>query len=152
MKDDFMNYKLVSVTPPAAIVDNAALTTAYVDTAGFDHARFILHLGAMDIAMTELKLTECDTSGGSYTDVTGAVFGTSTDIDGSASTLPSATDDNKFFTIDVDLRGRKRYLDLSATCGDGSTGTYAEISCMLFRRDTMPITKTARGVGGALQV
>lgn len=149
---DHMNYKLVSVTPPAAIVDNAAFTTGYVDTKGFDYARFIVYIGAIDIAVSVLKLTESDASGSGYADVTGAVFGTSTDIDGSTSALPSSDDDNKFFVIDVDLRGRKRYMDLSLTGGDGSAGTYAAVLCELFHGESCPVTKTARGVAGALQL
>jgi len=52
------NFKLVSVTPPAAIIDNASATTAEVDTKGWDHARYIIYVGATDIAMAALNLTE----------------------------------------------------------------------------------------------
>ena len=106
MSKQFDNFKLMSVTPPAAIVDNASFTTAEVDTAGWDMARIVVYLGATDIAMSALKVTESDTSASGHADITGAVFGTSTDIDGSTSALPSATDDNKFFVIDLDLRGQ----------------------------------------------
>lgn len=149
---DHMNYKLVSVTPPAAIVDNAAFTTGAIDTKGFDHARIIVYLGAIDIAAAALKVQESDASGSGFGDVTGLVFGTSTDIDGSTSALPSADDDNKFFVFDISLRGRKRYLDVSLTGGDGSAGTYAAVLCELFHGDACPVTKTARGVAGALAV
>lgn len=143
--------KLVSVTPPAAIYDNTALTTASVDTKGWGYAKFVLYLGATDIAMTVLKLRESDDDS-TYSDVTGAIYGTSNNIAGSTSALPTATDDNKFFTIEVDLRGRKRYLDLSATAGDGATGTYASVHCVLSRAADGPVTAAERGCGDILRV
>ena len=146
------NLKFVSVTPPAAIIDNASATTAYVDTAGWDHALFVIYFGAMDIAATAMKLQECDTSGGSYADITGTVFGTSTNTDGSTSTLPSATDDNKFFAISVNTAGRKRYLDLVLTLGDGAAGTYVTVFCILSRGDTDPSTAAGRGFSQVLRV
>jgi hypothetical protein len=145
--------KWVSVTPPAAIVDNASLTTATVDTAGYAYARFFLYLGAMDIAMTALKVQESDDSGMSgAADITGLVYGTSSGISGSASSLPSATDDNKCFVFEIDLRGRKRYLDLVATCGDGTAGTYATAFCLLSRASDAPVTAAERGFGNVLRV
>lgn len=143
--------KFVSVTPPAAIVDNASLTTASIDTKGFAYARIFLYLGAMDIAMTALKVQESDDDS-SYSDVTGLVYGTSTDIAGSTSALPTATDDNKCFVFEVDLKGRKRYLDLVATCGDGAAGTYVTAFALLSRAADGPVTKTERGFGNILRV
>lgn len=145
--------KFVSVTPPGAIHDNASLTTATVDTSGYAYARFFLYLGATDIAMTALKVQESDDSGMSgAADVTGLVYGTSSDIAGSTSALPSATDDNKCFVFEIDLKGRKRYLDLVATCGDGAAGTYAAAWCLLSRAADGPVTKTERGYGNILRV
>lgn len=140
------NCKTVAVTPPAAIIDNASATTASIDTLGYDYLKVVVHLGATDIAMTALKLQNSDTDG-SYADVTGLVFGTSTNTAGSTSTLPSATDDNKFFVFFVDLRasGGKRYYDLVATCGDGSTGTYLAAWAELWRAEDVPTTATDRG-------
>lgn len=145
--------KLVSVTPPAAIVDDSAYTTGAVDTLGFRFARFVVYLGATDIAMAALKVQESDDSGMSgAADITGAVFGTSTADTGSASTLPSATDDNKFFTVEIDLRGRKRYLDLGATAGNGSTGTFLAAWCELYRGEQTPTTAAQKGVSQNLKV
>src|SRR5690606_21053070 len=90
------DMKFVSVTPPAAISDNATLTTGEIDTLGWDHLMIVVYLGAMDIAMAALSVTESDSSGSGHANVTGLVWGTSTNIDGSTSALPSATDDNTF--------------------------------------------------------
>ena len=150
--NSFKNCKLVTITPPAAIIDNASAVTSEIDCKGFRFLRVIVHLGAMDIAMTALKLTESDTSGSGHADIPGAVYGTSTDIAGNTSTLPTANDDNKFFVFDVDLRGRKRYIDVTATCGDGSAGTYIGIHAELYLGESKPVSLTNRGVGGALSV
>lgn len=135
------NIKYVAVTPPAAIIDNASATTAEIDTLGFDYLTVVAHLGATDIAMTALAVTESDTTGSGHANVTGLVYGTSTDIDGNTSALPSADDDNKFFVFQIDLRGRKRYIDVTATCGDGAAGTYLTIIGMLSRADDTPVTE-----------
>lgn len=145
--------KFVSVTPPAAIIDNASATTATVDTKGFDYCRFVVYYGAMDIATTALKIQESDDSGMSgAADITGLVYGTSTDISGSTSALPSATDDNKFFTFEIDLRGRKRYLDCVATLGDGAAGTYVAIFAILSRAESSLLTASDRGCANILRV
>ena len=149
--NQLQNTKLVSITPPAAIVDNASYTTASIDTQGFDYMQVVVYLGATDIAMTALKLQESDTDG-SYADVTGLVFGTSSNIAGSTSTLPSATDDNKFFVFDVDLRGRKRYFDLVATAGDGTAGTFLTAFAILSRGKDQPVTAAERGASQILRV
>lgn len=145
------NDKFVSITPPAAIYDNASLTTASIDTQGYDYLRVFVYLGATDIAMTALKLQESD-SDGSYADVTGLVYGTSNGIAGTASSLPSATDDNKCFVFEVDLRGRKRYFDLVATAGDGTAGTYACAFALLSKAKDYPVTASERGFGNILRV
>lgn len=144
--------KFVSITPPAAIIDNASATTAAVDTKGYAYARIFAYLGATDIAMTALKVQESDDSGMSgAADITGLVYGTSSDVTGSTSSLPSATDDNKCFVFEIDLRGRKRYLDLVATCGDGTAGTYLTAFALLSRAGDAPVTPTERGFGNILR-
>lgn len=144
--------KFVNVTPPAAVYDNASLTTTSIDTRGYDWCRIIVSLGAIDIAMTALKVGESDTDG-SYSDITGLVFGTSTNSAGSTSALPTASDDNDIFVFDIDLRGRKRYLDVTATAADSSTaGTYACIIAELWRGEKEPATATEAGVNQVLQV
>jgi len=130
--------KYVSITPPAAIVDNASFTTAEIDTNGFNHMTVVVYLGATDIAMTALTITESDTTGSGHAAVTGLVWGTSTNIDGSTSVLPSATDDNTFQIADIDLRGRKRFIDVTATMGDGTVGGFVTILGILSRASQTP--------------
>jgi hypothetical protein len=146
------NTKLISMTPPAAIVDNASYTVAEIDTAGFDYLNIIVQLGATDIAMVAMSVTESDATGSGHADVTGLVMGTSVDIDGTTSVLPSSTDDNKFVCFDIDLRGRKRYIDMTITAGDGSAGTYLTVIGLLSRAKQSPNTVAERGCDTVLRV
>lgn len=145
-----MDKKAVNVLPPAAIIDNASATCNVIDRLDYDELELIVSFGAMDIAMVALKLQESDvkasatalTGGG---DVPGTLFGTSVNDTGAASTLPSATDDNKLFSFHVDLRGRKRYLLPTVTCGDGSAGTYVTAIGLLSRAKDAPRTAVEAG-------
>jgi hypothetical protein len=122
------NVKVVNVTPPAAIVDNASFTTNTIDTAGFGKLAVYFSLGATDTAMAALKLQESDDSGMSgAADITGCVYGAT-----GAPALPTANDDNKVFGFFVNLAGRKRYTDVVATAGDGSTGTFGSCIAVLY--------------------
>jgi len=84
--------------------------------------------------------------------VTGLVFGTSTNTDGSTSTLPSATDDNKFFCFDIDLKARERFLEIVATAGNGAAGTFLTAWAVLSRGGEAPMTATQRGCSQILRV
>lgn len=144
MSIELQKAKFFAVTPPGAIVDNASWTTNVIDTAGWDYLVVSVKLGAMDIAMSALKLQEADAASSataltSGADISGAVGGTDF-------TLPTATDDNKFVNFYVNLLGRKRYIDLVATGGDGTTGTYLDATAILSRGKISPDNVTARGI------
>jgi hypothetical protein len=146
-------FKYVAVTPPAAIVDNAAFGTTTIDTLGFKRCVIVVQLGALDIAVAALKVQESDDSGMSgAADIVGTRFGTDANDTGSTSTLPAATDDNKFYAFEIDLRGRKRYLDLNLTGGDGSTGTFASAFALLFDGEQIPTTAAQKGVAQLMRV
>lgn len=146
------NVKYVYCVPPQAIKDNASWTTAELDCKGWDYLEVIALVGATDIAMAALSVTESDTSGSGHADVTGLVWGTSSNIDGSNSALPSATDDNTFQVAQIDLRKRKRYIDVTATAGDGTAGTYATIIYRLSRGEIGPNTMAEMGCNEVLRV
>ena len=136
---------------PTAINNNTSPSTTTVDTNGWDYAQIKFFYGASDIALTALKVQESDDDS-TYADVTGLIWGTSTNVAGSTSTLPSATDDNKIFTFDIDMRGRKRYLKLVYTVGNGTTGAYATAVCTLGRAKDGPSTAAERGAAEVLRV
>lgn len=144
--------KFVPVTNPGAIVDDASFTTAEVDTLGYDYATFLIHIGATDIAMAALKLQESATSGSGMADITGANFSGGTDIDGNTTTLPAADDDDTVFVLQLDLKARQRYLDLVATAGNGSTGTYASVLCVLSKAEDAPTSVSGAGAGSIIRL
>lgn len=134
--------KFVSVTPPAAIVDNTSFTTASIDTIGWDYLDIYVYFGATDIAMAALKLQTADADTG-YADIAGGDF----EVSGA---LPSATADGTCVAWHVNLVGKKRWFDVVATAGDGTAGTYATIFAILSRGGQAPGSATARGLGQEL--
>lgn len=153
MSNPIQDVKYVNVIPPVAIKDNASWTTTQIDTLGYDYCTIVVNLGATDIAAAALKVQESDTDGSNFADVTGLVYGTSTDaLSGSTSALPTAGNDDKIFAFEIDLAGRKRYLDLVATAGNGTAGTYASAIAILSRADNTPRTATERNLTGLLRI
>jgi len=146
-----LDFKTVSITPPAAISDNATLTTTEIDTLGWSYMTIIVYLGATDIAMAALSVTQSDTAGSGHANITGLVWGTSTNIDGTTSALPSATDDNLFQIAQIDLKGKKRYIDVTATTGDGAAGAFVTILGILSRPQVSPISASEAGANEILR-
>lgn len=145
-------HKILEVIPPQALVDNASWTAVEIDTIGYDYAQVIVHIGALDIALTVLKMQETDATGTAYSDITGCVFATSINSAGDTSTLPAADEDNEIFVFNIDLRGRKRFIDLVATIDDGSTGGFLSAIVLLSRAETGPNTAAEYGASQVLQV
>lgn len=138
-----IHSKPVMVAAPTALVDNAAVTTTEVDTNGYDYASFYVYIGTTDIALTDLVVQETDTSGSGYSDISETDFTSSSqvDVEGTALALPSATADTTFRVIHIDLAGgRKRYLDLDITVGDGTAGGWYYAWCILSRAKEAPVT------------
>ncbi len=140
--------KIVAITPPGAILDDTSATTNVVDTIGFGYATVYVHIGATDIAMIALMLQHSDTKS-SDTALTSGADITGADFTGS---LPSSTADNGFWAFFVDLKGLGRYLDLVATIGNGSTGTYFTAFAILSEANITPGTATARGLAAQVIV
>ena len=132
------NLKFVPITPPGAIVDNAAFTTAAVDTKGFRHLTIVCIYGALDIAPASASIRHSDASDMS-SPATLATGGTDF-------ALATATDsDNLCHVFDVDLLGKKRYVDFEITGGDGSAGTYLSILAILSRPEESPNSASEHG-------
>lgn len=138
------NIKVVSVVKPAALVDNddfvgtkGDAAPVSIDTAGFDYMTVLVFLGATDIAMAELDLWECDTAAGIYTQVKDADY---------TATLPAADADDGVYAWHVSLNDKKRYFQVEAKAGDGSTGTYLTACALLSRAKQGPDTAAERGL------
>ena len=109
-------------------------TGAAIDRDGFDSCVLFVQAGAATGAPTTLsltaKLTECATSGGSYTDVPGAAITAITAVSTSA-------------RVNVDLSGCLRYLKVSETVAftGGTAPTLgAASSVVLGGADSYPVT------------
>jgi hypothetical protein len=137
---------------PGVIKDNAAFVASEIDTKGFSHCAIAIQVGATDVTMAVLKVQESDTSGSGFADVTGLIFGTSTNVAGDTSALPTSTDDNDIFVFEIDLRPRKRYLKVGATAGDGTSGTYLSGMALLQRAAIGPSAAADWGANQVLRV
>lgn len=149
--------KLVQTVIPAAAVNNGSVTCQVIDCYGFDYLEVSIQLGATDIALSALKLQESDAkasatalTGGA--DITGTVFGTDANDTGSTSTLPSATDDNKVFKFEIDLRGRKRYVLPVITVGNGTTGAFVAALAELSRGSQVPTSAADKNAAQLMRV
>lgn len=120
--NELQTTKVFNVIPPTAIKDNAAFVSTVIDKAdlhGADYLEFIVGLGATDVAMAVLRVMESDTLTNATT------LGGSPTLVKDSTTKPADDADGKVAVFGIDLRkSRQRYIQLQATAGDGSTGTY----------------------------
>ena len=116
----------------------------YVDTRGLKELAFLIETGDLAAAIgstaegNAVKVEECDTSGGSYTDVTSAALANAI----------ADTEDNKLFYIIVDLKkSHKRFMRVNAPhAGDGS-GTDSLLSVVAIGvPDSMPVNAAGAGL------
>jgi hypothetical protein len=136
--------KFLNITPPAAAVDNASVVTTEVDRKNADSMVYIVQLGATDIAMSAFKVTESDEAGTGHTDIEDAAF--------TGVRLPSDSADNNLYAIFVDCVGRKRYIDLVLTAGNGAVGTFVSVLAILADLRETPMDATARGLADQILV
>jgi len=104
----------------------AANAGAEIDALGFEHALFVLNTG---VAGGELnvKVQECDTSGGTFADIAGAAF-----------TEVTSANDVALYFGGMDLTKRKRYLKVIATVTTGAC--LASVSAILMAPKLGPAT------------
>lgn len=133
------------------VLDNATATSYVIDTAGVDFVNIDVVIGATDVALTALKVQESDSKTDSTTlssgaDITGLVYGAN------GSTLPSATDDNKIFSFEINTQGRKRYLQLIAVAGNGTTGVAIASHYNAGKVANQSLDAAGKGVAAVLNV
>lgn len=134
------------------VLDAATATSYIIDTAGIDYVNIDLVLGATDIALTALKVQESDVATNSTTlsspsDVTGLVYGA---VDAPA--LPSATDDNKIYSFEINTQGRKRYLQLVVTAGNGAVGAAVCAKYTASKIGNQTLNAAGKGVAAVLNL
>ena len=112
------NCVLVNHSVPISLTNATSAVTNVVDTLGYGGGELLMvaSLGATAGNFTAFKVQESDDNS-SFSDVTGCVVATSTDIEGGATDLPDGTgDDNGLYVFQIQLTGsRKRYFKLVAT-------------------------------------
>ncbi len=107
--------KFKTVTPPQLKDDGDFAGNTYIDTQGLAAILFLLAVGTTDVASgdavgstaegTAPLIEECDTTGGSYTDVSNAALADAIQFD----------EDDKLFGIYIDLtKSHKRYMKIQA--------------------------------------
>lgn len=116
---------------PQAIKDAAAFVSQVIDKLDFpgcSYLEFQGQIGATDVAMTVLKVMESDTKTDAVT------LGGTPALVKDSTTKPTDADGGKTFAFGIDLRkSRQRYLQLQATAGNGSTGTYLSAKVVGYR-------------------
>lgn len=134
------------------VLDNATATSYVIDTAGVDYVNIDVVIGTTDVALTALKVQESDVATDSTTldtgaDITGLVYGAS-----GAPALPTGTDDNKIFSFEINTQGRKRYLQLVAVAGNGTTGVAIAAHYNANKVANQPLTNASKGIAAALNL
>jgi hypothetical protein len=111
------------------------ITSDAVDTANCEGVLFIVSFGTITAsAVTSIKLTQCDTSGGSYADLAGT-----------AQTVAD-THDNKTFYLDV-VRPREQFLKLVVDRGTANA-VVGPIIAIKYGCGNQPTTQGTNVQGG----
>ena len=119
---------------------------ATIDTKGFDFCT-ITFLGSATLMHSSLSIcsvTECDTSGGTYTAIDKLTLGNAAaiDLDGSAVPLTD-TDDGDTIVFQVDCsENRKRFLKLNTKSAAGGNSIYAAVGVLSRVTDMGPDSNT----------
>jgi hypothetical protein len=140
--------KFKTVTPPQLKDDGDFAGNTYYDTQGLAAILFLLAVGTTDVAAgaaigstaeaTAPLVEECDTTGGSYTAVTGAALANAIQYN----------EDDKLFGIYVDLtKTHKRYMQIQAphSAAGAVNGSNLAILAVGFPLDESP--RNAAGMG-----
>lgn len=107
------NIKITTVAAVAA--GTSTITGAALDMAGFDGAIFVVRLGT-PAADNSLKITQCDTSAGSYADLTGTLVAHAT---GTPLIIDIKRTQEQFLKYVV-TRGTSSTIDIAAIIQYGS--------------------------------
>ncbi len=128
-----------AVTVTAGAAGTTDITGTVIDTVSFGGVAFIVQLGAIVAgAVTSIKVQECDTSGGVYTDVTGL------------SLTIADTDDEDIRVLDY-RRPKKRYVLLFVDRGT-QNATVSAVAALYNAREQVTAqvasTTVVAGVSG----
>lgn len=136
------NNKTAVALAPISL-NSAAATTTTIDTLGYNYLVVEVSLGVVGGAATVLKLTESDSSGSGYSDISAFTASGST----GNLRLPQTGDAGTVIKYFVNLAGRKRYIKPEFTAG---TTTLVAIKGELSRANQSPDSNTERGLAAAV--
>jgi len=122
------NHKIVQATTvTAGAAATTDITSDAIDTAGFDGCTFVIPFGTITAtAVTSVKAQQCDTTGGSYADLTGT-----------AQTVADS-DDDKTFYIEI-FNPREQFLKCVVDRGTANAVVGA-ITAILWNAGNRPVT------------
>jgi len=131
MKELKSNIKqAVSIKPQTA---TSTVTGAAVDTLGYGEGVALLEVGAVSgtTPTLDVKIQECDTSGGTYTDVPGATF-----------TQVTAADNEQKIKLDLKAKSgsRKRYIKAVGTIAGTSPSFDLFLGILMNQNARQPIS------------
>ncbi len=143
--DLFNRLLLEQLTDPDTAT--STVTSDACDLAGYEGATFAVSFGESGDTLSgsvywSCKLTECDTSGGTYTDVADTdVIGNTSNVFG---VVNAAADDDNIYCLGY--RGSKRYVKVVVTAtGTHSSGTIIGIYAVKGRILHGPSGQTVQG-------
>lgn len=129
MKDLYNNITTSQVATPA--VATADVTSSAIDISGYGSLAVLFNIGASGDTLSgsvywTLKLTECDTSGGTYTDVAAA------DTHNGVATVVIDDNAEDATVVKFGYKGSKRYVKaVAAKTGTHTNGTPIGIVAVL---------------------
>ena len=131
---DLQNCKFVNALSPQSINGTDTDGNA-IDMKGYAYLCLVYQTGAVGAAdFDALQVKECETSGGSYTAITGT-----------AMTAPTQSNDDVVWAWFIPWNGqRKRYAKINAN--PGAAATLMSAVAILGRAEQSPATATERGL------
>lgn len=122
-------------------INGTAATGVAIDTLDCGHVTIIFQAGAIGAAdFDALKLQECETSGGSYADITGTT-----------QTAPTQTSDNGIWVWSIPITGaRMRFIKVVAD--PGAVDCLVSALAIKSRLVNAPTTATEAGLTGWIKL
>lgn len=136
-----------SAAGKGSVYSSSQTATLTLDTLGFAYASIDVIAGpaaSTSSVFQTLTLQESDASTGTYTTVSGF----SGDLKPAAYAGQTVTDTMTVSRLDVDLRGKKRYLQVKAS---PNTDTVIVVAARLGRGEAGPVDATGKGTKVAVE-
>lgn len=128
-----------------SVYTSSQTNTLTLDTLGFEYASIDVIYGpaasTSSVAQT-LTLQQCDTSGGTYENITGFTG----DLKPAAYAGQTVTDTMTEVRLDVDMRGKKRFLQVKTS---PNTDTVIVVAARLSKAEEGPYDATTKGARAA---